>query len=129
LIDLVTFCDEHDATSDLLDITDRDTPLVIAMCQKIVDERKAAGLAKRSFAATEATREFTGHWSTAEVFAYMHLHDLPVHPAYAQTGNGAWQREHLWVGSLGGHRGSGHGRTEWEELYYPDEMRLIRAAK
>jgi hypothetical protein len=53
LIDLVTFCDEHDATSDLLDIADRDTPLVIAMCQKIVEERKAAGQKEETHADNE----------------------------------------------------------------------------
>lgn len=48
LLDLVAYCDEHDATGDLLDIAERDTPLVIAMCQKIAEERKAAGKEEES---------------------------------------------------------------------------------
>lgn len=61
-----------------------------------------------------------GWWSTAEVFAYLHANDLPIHPAYAQTGGGLWPRERIRVGSIGGPHGRGHGRAEWERRYYPE---------
>lgn len=59
-----------------------------------------------------------GWWSTAEVFAYLHAHGLPVHPAYACTGGATFAREHRRVGAIGGQRGTGHGRAEWEQRYY-----------
>jgi hypothetical protein len=40
LLDLVRFCDEHDAHLELLDMVSRDTPLLIAMTQEIVEKRK-----------------------------------------------------------------------------------------
>lgn len=61
-----------------------------------------------------------GRWSGAEVFAYLRLHDLPVHPAYACSMAGALDRIRLRVGAVGGDRGTGRGRSEWERLYYPD---------
>lgn len=59
-------------------------------------------------------------WSSAEVFSYCHLHGLPLHPAYGYTAGGTWDRAHLRTGSLGGERGAGHGRREWERSYYPE---------
>jgi len=67
---------------------------------------------------TEASCRPILRWSTSDVFAYLALHDLPVHPAYAQSMGGLWDREHLRVAPLGGHEGSGHGRAEWERHYY-----------
>lgn len=57
-------------------------------------------------------------WSTAQVFAYSQAHGLPLHPAYAMTMGGMLPREHLRVAALGGERGRGHGREEWERRYY-----------
>lgn len=61
-------------------------------------------------------------WSTADVFAYLYRHELPVHPAYAMTGGGAWSRERIRVHELGGDHGRGAGRWEWERLYYGDVL-------
>ncbi|MBA3844555.1 MAG: phosphoadenosine phosphosulfate reductase family protein [Actinobacteria bacterium] len=69
-----------------------------------------------------------GWWSTAEVFAYLLGHALPVHPAYAYTAGGMYQRDRLRVGSIGSHHGQGHGRAEWEMRYYPEIARLTHAA-
>lgn len=66
-----------------------------------------------------------GWWSTAAVFAYLHAHRLPVHPAYAMTAGGAYPRDRLRVAALGGSRGSEFGRREWERAYYPDQMAVI----
>lgn len=66
-------------------------------------------------------------WSVADVFGWLARHDLPVHPAYAMLGAGRWERDHLRVSALGGRRGDGIGRAEWEAEYYGDVLRRIEA--
>lgn len=79
-----------------------------------------------------------GWWSGADVFAYLHARDLPVHPAYAMSMGGAIKRERLRVASLGGSserlsgiaydggkRGDGFGRLEMERRYYGWRLREI----
>lgn len=61
-----------------------------------------------------------GHWTTMEIFGYLAVNGLPVHPNYAMLGGGRYERNFLRVASLGGKRGSGMGRAEWEREYYPD---------
>ena len=58
-------------------------------------------------------------WSGQDVFTYLLAFDLPIHPAYAMSMGGAIPRDRLRVASLGGQRGTGVGRREWEETYYP----------
>lgn len=70
---------------------------------------------------TGATCAPIGWWSGADVYAYLHAHGLPVHPAYACSQGGLWDRDRIRVASLGGRRGDGTGRTLWERRYYgPD---------
>jgi phosphoadenosine phosphosulfate reductase len=64
-----------------------------------------------------------GRWEHDDVFAYLHAHDLPVHPAYACSMNGTLDRASIRVASLGGKRGTGWGRAEWELRYYPEFRR------
>jgi phosphoadenosine phosphosulfate reductase len=59
-------------------------------------------------------------WSGEDVFAYLYLHGLPVHPAYACTMGGRLDRVQIRVASIGGVRGTGVGRREWELAYYPE---------
>lgn len=66
-----------------------------------------------------------GYWTADDVYAYLHAHGLPVHPAYACTMGGALDRDWLRVATLGGDRGTEQGRRAWEFNYYPDEMRAI----
>lgn len=61
-----------------------------------------------------------GRWTAVDVFAYLALHDLPVHPAYAMSVGGHLDRRWLRVSSLGGVRGADRGRADWEQMYYPD---------
>lgn len=61
-----------------------------------------------------------GRWQATHVFAYLHHHNLPVHPAYAMSHGGRLDRRWLRVSSLGGIRGADRGRAEWEAHYYPD---------
>lgn len=64
-------------------------------------------------------------WGASEVYALHAAHDLPLHPAYAMSFGGALDRDRLRVASLGGSRGTGHGRREWELHYYADEMAAL----
>jgi phosphoadenosine phosphosulfate reductase len=64
-----------------------------------------------------------GWWKAEDVFAYLYARQLPVHPAYACGISGVWTRDRIRVASLGGKRGTGHGRSEWERTYYADAIR------
>ena len=66
-----------------------------------------------------------GWWTAADVFAHLFAHGLPVHPAYAYTMRGAWNRDRLRVDALWGPTGQGSGRRAWEAHYYPDELRAM----
>jgi phosphoadenosine phosphosulfate reductase len=70
-----------------------------------------------------------GWWRGHEVFAYLALHDLPVHPSYAMLGAGRWERKHIRVDELAGRRGTQFGRAEWEAEYYGDFLRRLAAGK
>lgn len=72
-----------------------------------------------------------GRWTIEDVYAYLALHDLPVHPAYACSWDGAIPRDQLRVSTIGGVLGNGgtmggNGRREWEARYYPETMRTVR---
>jgi phosphoadenosine phosphosulfate reductase len=68
-----------------------------------------------------------GWWTAADVFGYLAVHDLPVHPSYAMLGGGRWRRDHLRVDELAGDRGAGIGRAEWEREYYGDVLRRLES--
>lgn len=68
-----------------------------------------------------------GWWRGEDVFAYLHAHELPVHPAYAMTMGGRLDRNRIRVATIGGERGTGHGRADWEARYYPRESAAILA--
>ncbi len=61
-----------------------------------------------------------GWWKCVDVFTYLAKFDLPVHPAYAMTWGGRLDRCRLRVSSIGGRRGDGTGRIDWERRYYPE---------
>lgn len=73
---------------------------------------------------SERTCRPIGWWRTEDVFAYLTLHDLPVHPAYgylgAFPGGKTYDRNRLRTAAIGGARGLGHGRGAWEARYYPE---------
>lgn len=68
-------------------------------------------------------------WTGRHVFSYLARHDLPVHPAYACSMGGTLDRDRIRVGPLGGDRGTGRGRAEWERRYYGAELRALRVAR
>jgi len=68
-----------------------------------------------------------GWWTGDDVWAYTLAHGLPVHPAYACTLDGSLDPSRIRVASLGGKRGTGRGREEWERRYYADELRALDA--
>ena len=59
-------------------------------------------------------------WSGVFVFAYLKKYDLPIHPAYACSMNGALDRCKIRVDVLGDEPGIGMGRRIWEHAYYPE---------
>lgn len=61
-----------------------------------------------------------GRWSAVEVFAYLHAHDLPIHPAYAMSMGGAHDRRWLRVSPIGGITQAHKQRAAWEAAYYPE---------
>lgn len=85
---------------------------------------------------TDNTCAPIGWWKTWEVWAYLHVHDLPIHPAYACTMGGTLNRDRLRVAPLSRPgvtqrlrgAGYGHGRYEWECRYYAAETRAIEKA-
>lgn len=65
------------------------------------------------------------------MFAYLARENLPVHPTYAMTQGGFYDREWLRVHPLGTAtppQSAVHGRDHatWEDTYYPD---VLAAAK
>lgn len=77
---------------------------------------------------TKNTSAPIGWWTGADVFSYLWLHRLPVHPAYACTMGGLLDRDRIRVAALGGTRGDGMGRAEWERAYYGREIQDILAS-
>lgn len=61
-----------------------------------------------------------GRWTAVDVFAYLRRHDLPVHPAYAMSCGGHYDRRWLRVSPIGGITQAHRGRADWERAYYPD---------
>nr|DAI62767.1 MAG TPA: phosphoadenosine-phosphosulfate reductase [Caudoviricetes sp.] len=61
-----------------------------------------------------------GRWTAVDVFAYLKRHDLPVHPAYAMSCGGRYDRRWLRVSPIGGITQAHHQRSGWESTYYPD---------
>ena len=64
-------------------------------------------------------------WDGLDVFAYLISRDLPIHPAYAFLMDGVLDPTRIRVASLGGERGTGFGRGEWERRYYSDRMAAL----
>lgn len=73
-------------------------------------------------ASTERTCAPLGWWPIDVVYAYLCKYELPVHPAYACTMGGLLERWRIRVATIGGRRGRGHGRAEWERRYYGAEL-------
>lgn len=61
-----------------------------------------------------------GTWGHHHVYAYLVGRDLPIHPAYACSFGGVWNRKDIRVSTIGGERGRRFGRAEWERRYYPE---------
>lgn len=57
-----------------------------------------------------------GWWAHADLWAYLHRHDLPIHPAYAMTFGGNIDRSDIRVHPLR----TAVGHPAWEDHYYGD---------
>lgn len=62
------------------------------------------------------------YMTARDVFAYLHENGLPVHPVYAMTGGGRWDKYRLRVSAIGNPEGRGVGRLQWEREYYGDVL-------
>jgi phosphoadenosine phosphosulfate reductase len=62
---------------------------------------------------------------STDIFAYLYKHNLPVHPNYAMTGGGRWDKYRIRVAAIGNKEGDGMGRTEWEREYYQDVLNRV----
>nr|WP_243864061.1 phosphoadenosine phosphosulfate reductase family protein [Brooklawnia cerclae] len=62
-------------------------------------------------------------WTAIDVYAYLHRHDLPIHPAYAMSYGGKLDRRWLRVSPIGGISNAHKQRADWEAHYYPDIVR------
>ena len=95
-------------------------------CARYVSGVRAAESGKRRMAvrvhgvASANTCRPIAHWPDMDVWAYLRLHDLPVHPAYAASMGGVLDRSRLRVHSFGGEDGAWAGRWVWEDTYWPD---------
>lgn len=72
--------------------------------------------------ATASSLTPLGWWKSQDVFGYLAVRNLPVHPVYAMLGGGLWPREVLRIDALLGEHGDGLGRREWEQHYYEDVL-------
>ena len=61
----------------------------------------------------------------ADIFAYLLENDLPVHPNYAMTGGGIWDKYRIRVAAIGNKEGDGMGRLQWEQRYYLDILNRV----
>lgn len=77
---------------------------------------------------TERTCAPLGWWRAEDIFAYLFAQGLPVHPAYACLLDGQLDRSEVRVATIGGRRGIGRGRREWEERYYPEALADLKTA-
>lgn len=75
-----------------------------------------------------------GKWNAVQVFAYLAREDLPVHPVYAMSAGGyydrRWLRVHPLCQALPA-QSAVHGRdpATWEDLYYADVIAAAHAAR
>src|SRR5690606_3742380 len=83
---------------------------------------------------TKNTCRPIGKWTAVQVFAYLHREGLPVHPAYAMSAGGYYDRRWLRVHPLGtavppASAVYRRDHAAWEELYYGDVLKTARAAR
>lgn len=74
------------------------------------------------------------HWDATHVFAYAHREGLPLHPAYAMSMGGYYDRQWLRVHPLGTAAPPASAvyrrdHAAWEELYYGDVLEAARQAR
>lgn len=82
-------------------------------------------LARSGGIASKSTCRPLTWWRIQDVFGWLAAKELPAHPVYAMRGGGRWQRNEIRVASLGGKRGDGFGREQWEQEYYGDVLRRL----
>ncbi|HEY9440199.1 MAG TPA: phosphoadenosine phosphosulfate reductase family protein [Streptomyces sp.] len=84
--------------------------------------------------ATVHTCRPIGRWDATDVFAFLYREGLPVHPAYAMSVGGAYDRRWIRVHPLCSAppaRSAVHGgdSTHWEDTYFADVIAAAMAAR
>ena len=125
------------------DATDRPPPSWVF--EQVVPERYITGLrgqesrmramsiAHRGMVTARTCRPIA-RWTAEQVFSWLHREDLAVHPVYAMTSGGHYDRRWLRVHTLGGRgpdRSAVHGwdMTGWEDTYYGDVITAAIASR
>lgn len=83
---------------------------------------------------TPGTCRPIGRWEATDVFAYLYREDLPVHPAYAMTMGGHYDRRWIRVHPLCSAPPAQSAvyrkdTAHWEDTYYADVIAAARAAR
>jgi phosphoadenosine phosphosulfate reductase len=83
---------------------------------------------------TPGTCRPIGMWDATQVFGYLRREDLPVHPVYAMSAGGFYDRRWLRVHPLCAAQppqSAVYGRdvVAWEDLYYADVIARAHAAR
>lgn len=87
------------------------------------DESRARNMRYFGHGANSArTSAPLSNWRNEDVFAFCARERLPLHPSYAMTLGGQFDRRHIRVSSVGHMRGVDRGQREWELAYYRDEL-------
>lgn len=79
--------------------------------------------------ATANTCAPIGWWPVSDVWGYLAVMGLPVHPAYAMTGAGRYARDNIRVSTIGGKKGRQFSRHAWETEYYGDVLRRMEVTQ
>lgn len=94
---------------------------------------RTISIAHRGLVTTRTCRPI-GRWNATDVFAYLHRENLPVHPAYAMSAGGyydrRWLRVHPLLTALPAQSAAhGRDRATWEDTYYRDVIDTAHAAR
>lgn len=127
-------CSYHEVDVDYAGLTDDQCIYAMGKALRSFSVRYMTGIAKRESLkrrfrsanwgiSSPNTCAPLNYWSSADVFAYLAAHNLPISPVYAMLGGGRWPRDRLRVDDLTGGHGTTHGRSEWETEYYGDILR------
>lgn len=87
----------------------------ISGIRAVESAKRQRAMARHGHASANTCRPI-GCWSDASLWAWLHRHDIPIHPAYAMTYGGELDRSEVRVHALR----TAVGNALWEDCYYPE---------